>query len=90
VLRWEGRVVNEGLMLLHSSVKRDIVVLAPSSKRVEKEDWVLVSLLHQLLSGVLKEKDVSVVKWVSNLESIDGISASLKSLSIDLSWGHSV
>ena len=57
---------------------------------MEKENWVLISLLKKLLSGIFKKKHVSIVEWVSQLESINGISVSLLDLSINLSWGDSV
>ena len=57
---------------------------------MEKENWVLVSLLKKLLSGIFKKKYVSIVEWVSQLESINGIGVSLLDLSINLSWGDSV
>lgn len=36
VLAVDGTVVNEGLVLLHAGSERDIVILAPSSERVEE------------------------------------------------------
>ena len=89
VLRWEGSVLDEGSVLSHSVVKWDIIILAPSTEWVKKEDWVLVSELDELLSGVLKEEHVSIMKWVSHLEGIDGISALLLDLLLDLLWGKS-
>lgn len=77
-------------MLIHSCVKRNIIVLAPSSKRVQKKDWVLESSLDQLFSSVFKKENVSIMEWVSNLEGIDGISVSLLGFSIDFSWGKSI
>jgi len=36
-----------------------------------------VSLLEELFSGISQQKNVSVVEWVSDLESIDYVSISL-------------
>ena len=57
---------------------------------MEEKDWVLVSLLDELLSGVLQQQAMSVMEWVSNLEGINGISSSLLSNIKDLLWGKSV
>ena len=50
----KGAVVKESLVLSHPGVEWDIIVLDPTSKWVKKQDWVLVALLKELLSGVLK------------------------------------
>lgn len=60
-------------MLGHSGVEWDIIVLAPSAEWVEEEDWVLVAELEELLSSVLKEEDVSIMKGVSDLECVASI-----------------
>jgi len=52
-------------MLFHSCVKRNIIILNPSTKRVEKKDWVLITELEKLNSGILEKEDVTIVKWVS-------------------------
>ena len=39
----QSAVIEQGLMLLHSSVKWDIIVFAPSTKRVQEKNWVFVS-----------------------------------------------
>lgn len=90
VLAWEGSILDEGGVLSHSVVEWDIIVLAPSTEWVKEEDWVLVSELDELLSGVLKEEDVSIVEWVSNLEGVDGVGSLLLSGLLDLLGGESV
>jgi len=90
VLRVDGTLVEKSLVLLHSPVKGNIVVLAPSAERVEEKDGVLVSLLDELLTCVLKEEDVTVVERVSDLESVDGISSLGNNLFVDLLRSHSV
>lgn len=85
----KSSVIKESLMLLHSDISGDIIILNPSTKRVEKEDGVLVSSLDELFSGVLKEEAVTVVEGVSNLEGIDSISSELDGLVLDLSGGES-
>jgi hypothetical protein len=77
-------------MLFHASVKRNIIILAPATKWVKKEDGVLVSLLHELFTSILEQKDVSVVERVANLESVDSISILLLDLFSDLARGQSV
>lgn len=86
----EGSVVQQGLVLLHSGIKRYIIIFAPSAEWVEQEDWVLVSLLQQLLPGVLQQEHVPVVQWVSHLESVHSISILGLDLVVDLLWGESV
>jgi hypothetical protein len=73
VLRVEGTVVKEGLVLEHAGVERHVVVLAPSTEGVEEEDGVLVALLEELLTGVLEEEHVAVVEGVAHLEGVHGI-----------------
>lgn len=74
VLGVEGSIVKESLMLGHAGVKGDIVILAPATERVEEKDRVLVSLLDELFTGVLKEENVSIMEGVADLEGVDGIS----------------
>jgi len=90
VLSWEGTIVNKGLMLLHTGVEWHIVILAPATEWVEEEDWVGVTSLLELLTGVLEEENVTIVEWVSNLESVNSIGTSLLDLLRDLTWGISV
>jgi len=73
----EGSVIQQSLMLSHSVVKWDVIILHPSSERVKKEERVLEPLFDQLLPGVFKQQAVTVMKWVSDLESVNGIGASL-------------
>lgn len=76
-------------MLMHSCICWDIIILAPATEGMEEEDWVLIAELEELLAGILKQKDVSIVKWVSYLECINCISSLGLNLSVDLSWGKS-
>jgi hypothetical protein len=57
---------------------------------VQQENGVLVSSLQELFSGISEEENVAIVKRVSDLEGIDGISASLLDFLVNLLWGHSV
>jgi hypothetical protein len=77
-------------VLSHSGIKRCIIILGPSSKRVEQENGVLVASSQQLFSGVVEEENVSVVEWVSDLESVDSISLSLLNLVVDFLGCESV
>ena len=86
----QGSVVEKGLMLSHSVVEWDIIILHPTTEWMKEEDWVLVSHLDKLLSGILQQEAMAVMKWVSHLESVDGISTSLLSNIVDLLWGKSV
>ena len=90
VLGVDCTFIEKSLVLLHSPGERNIVVLAPSAERVEEKDWVLVSLLDELFTGILKEEDVTIVERVSDLESVDGISSLGLNLFVDLLGGHSV
>jgi nickel-dependent lactate racemase len=67
-------IVKECLMLGHTVSKRNIVILAPSTKRVQKKDRVLEALLEELLTGVLEQENVAIMEGVANLESVNGIS----------------
>jgi len=69
-----GAIVKESLMLSHTVSKRNIVILAPSAKRVQKKDRVLEALLEELLTGVLEQENVTIMEGVANLESVNGIS----------------
>ena len=53
VLSSEGAFVEEGLMLVHAGVSWYIIVLGPSTERVEEKNGVLVSFLEELFSGIL-------------------------------------
>lgn len=86
----EGAVIEKGLMLLHSGIKRSIVFFGPSSQGVEQENGVLVTLGEELVSGVVQQEDVSVVEGVSDLESIDNISISLGHEFVDSFGAESV
>ena len=77
-------------MLLHTLLERYIVILAPATKWVEKEDRVSISLLDKLLTGILKKKYVTIVERVSNLESVDNVSILGIDSSLDLAWRQSV
>lgn len=69
----EGSVIEEGLVLEHAGVERDIIILAPATKRVEEEDGVLVALLEELFTGIIEEEDVAIMERVAHLEGVDGI-----------------
>lgn len=86
----QSSVIEKGLMLSHSVVERDIIILHPTSERMEQEDWVLVTLLHKLLSSILQQEAMTIVEWVSNLECVNGISSSLLSDVSDLLWSKSI
>ena len=85
----EGSVFEESGVLSHSVVKWDIVVLAPATEWMEKEDWVLVAQLDELFSSVLKEENVSIMERISNLEGVEGIGTLGSSSFLDLSWSES-
>lgn len=90
VIRVEGSVVEEGLMLSHSEVKRNIIILAPATERMEEEDGVLVAQFDKLFTGILEEENVTIVERVADLEGIDGISLLFLDLLLDLVGGKSV
>jgi hypothetical protein len=73
VFSWQRPVVDKSLVLSHTGVKWHIVVFAPTAKRVQEQDRVLVALLDQLFSGVLEQQHVAVVQRVAHLEAVDGI-----------------
>lgn len=77
-------------MLVNTGGKRDIIILAPATEGMEKEDGVFVSHSNKLLSGVFEEKAMSIMKGVTDLEGEKCISASSDLLVIDLLGSHSV
>lgn len=77
-------------MLEHSCLEWCIIILSPSTKWVKEENWIFESDLEELLSCVIQEKDVTVVKRVSHLESINCISTFSFNLGSYLLRGNSV
>jgi hypothetical protein len=90
VLSGESTIINKSLVLVHTGVEGHIVVLAPATEGVEEEDGVLVSLLDELLTGVLEEENVTVVEGIADLETVDGVSVASLDLLNDLTRGESV
>jgi hypothetical protein len=74
VLGVDSAIVEESLMLVHAFLKRNVIVLAPATKRVKQEDGVLVALLDELFTGVVEQEAVTIVEGVANLEGVNGIS----------------
>lgn len=85
----KGAIVEESLMLVHAHVGGNVVVLAPSAKRVQKKDGVFKAKLKELLTSVLEQKNVTIVEWVSHLECVNSISALGLNLGLDLSGRES-
>jgi hypothetical protein len=77
-------------MLLHALLERNVIILAPATKWVEKEDRVSISLFNKLLTGILEEKHVTIVEWVSDLESVDYVSILRFNSTLNLAWGQSI
>ena len=77
-------------MLGHTVGERDVIILAPATERMEKEDGIAVALSDELLTSVLEEEDVSIMEWVSDLEGVDDIGILLNNFSLDLSRSQSV
>jgi len=77
-------------MLSHSVVKRDIIVFAPSTKWVQKQNWVFKSFCQKIGSGCIEHKNMTIMKWVSNLECIHSIGLSINNSLVDLFRSHSV
>jgi hypothetical protein len=67
-------------MLEHAVLERDVIILAPATKRVKQEDGVLVTLLDKLFTGILEQEAVTIMEGVADLEGVDGIGT----LSLDL------
>lgn len=86
----QSSIVKKSLMLSHSKVKWDVIIFHPATEWMQKEKRILVASFDKLLSGVLKQKTMSIVKRVSNLESVNCISSSFLSDLINLCWSHSI
>jgi len=67
-------------MLVHAFLKRDVIVLAPATKRVKQKDGVLETLLLELNTGVVEQEAVTIVEGVANLEGV----ACISTLGLDL------
>lgn len=87
VLFGESSIIDESLMLVHAIVKRDIIILAPATEGMEEENGVLVSLLEELLTGVLEKENMTIMEGVAHLEGVDGIGAPGDNFVMDLFGG---
>lgn len=90
VVRNECAIVKQRLMLSHSVVQWNIVILAPSAERMKQQNRVLVPLGKQLLTRIIEHKHMTVMQWISHLEGIDCISIPVFDCFVDLLWRHSV
>jgi hypothetical protein len=86
----QSSIVKKSLMLSHSKVKWDVVIFHPSTEWMQKKKWILIASLNELLSGVLKQKAMSIMQRVSNLESVHRIGSSFRRDLVDLRWRHSI
>jgi len=86
VLAWESAVVDKSLVLVNAGCERNIVVLAPATEGMEQKDWVLVTLLDKLLTGVLEKENVTIMKGVAYLEGVDCISTASFNEVTDFRW----
>lgn len=84
MLRVQSSIFKKSVVLLHSLESWHIIVLNPAAERVQQENGILVTLSDKLLTSVLKQENMPIVKRVTNLESVNSISAALFSLSFDL------
>ncbi len=89
MLRVEGAIIEQSLMLVHAHICGNVIVLAPSTKRMEEQNWVFETQLDELLTGVLEQEDVSIVKRISHLEGVNCVSALGLNPGLDLSRGES-
>ncbi len=85
----EGAVIKQSLVLVHAHICWNVVVFAPSTKRMEKQNWVFETQLDELLTGVLQQENVSIVERISHLEGVNCVSALGLNLGLDLSGGQS-
>jgi hypothetical protein len=90
VLAGEGSIIDQSLVLEDTGSKGYIIILTPSTEGMKQEDWVLVTLLDQLLASVFEEKNVSIMKGVANLEGVNCISTPSFNEFTDFSWSVSV
>lgn len=90
VFSGEGTIINKGLVLIHTGVKRNIIIFAPATERVEEKNWVLVSSLDQLFTGVLEQEAVTIMEGITDLEAVDSVSTTLLHLFVDLTGEESV
>lgn len=81
----EGAIIEQSLVLVHAHICGNVVVFAPSTKRMEKKNWVFETQLDELLTGVLQQENVSIVERISHLEGVNCVSALGLNLGLDLS-----
>ena len=77
-------------MLLHAVVEWHVIILAPASKRVQKKNRIFIPLFYELLTGIFKKENVSIMQRVPDLEGINSISLHLVNLCFDLRRCQSV
>ena len=77
-------------MLCHASIQWHIVVLAPATERMEQQDRIPVAKCEKLFTGIVEEKHMAVVEWVSDLECIHCISFFKFNLLLNLRWRQPV
>ena len=77
-------------MLCHASIQGNIVVLAPTTERMEQQDRISVAKCEKLFASILEEKHVAIVEWVSDLECIHCISFFKFNLPLNLRWRQPV
>jgi len=90
VLSGQSAIIDKGLVLEHTGVKGNIIVLAPATEGMKKEDGILVALFDELFTGVLEQKHVTIMKGVTHLEAIDGVGTAGCDLLNNLTRGESV
>ena len=57
---------------------------------MEQQDWISVAKCEKFFAGVVEEKHVAIVEWVSDLEGINSISVFKFNLLLNLRWSQSV
>jgi hypothetical protein len=80
----QSTIIKQCLVLLHSGVEWNIIVLHPATEGVQQKYGVLVTELKELLSGILEQNYVSIVEGVAELEGVHGISSTGNNLVVDL------
>jgi len=71
-------------VLLHSVVEWHVIILAPASKRVQKKNRIFIPFFLELLTGIFKKENVTIMERVPDLEGINSISLHRVNLCLDL------
>lgn len=84
VIGVEGSIRKESSVLCHAFSEGNIIIFAPATEWVKKQDGISIALSDELFASVLKEEHVTIVERVSHLEGVHNIGVFLNNLGLNL------